>query len=222
MRWILLSSLALLGGYYLCRVAPLADAPPEPVPGTSLAATLARSGAEASREGRDGDARALLRKATELEPESALLRANLERAEARALKEGWRRALLLATAGGGALFLAGAIRGARDRRRLAALRVLGEPRLEIGPATERAELAIPLNAAPGCLVRRHPLTIVWSSAQHGRHMKSRPPARARGAEIAVTLDANRLGRLRAHPGFWRAFLYLGKTQVGEATARVLA
>ena len=67
---------------------------------------------------------------------------------------------------------------------------------------------------------RHPLTIVWSSARHGKHMKSQPPVEADGRKAVVRLDGKRLERLRSFPGEWKGFLYLDGRPVGEATARV--
>jgi len=217
MRLFLLSSLALLWGHYLLFVAPPPAAPLASVGGEGLAARL---NDDAARSRHAGDALALLEKAAELAPGHPAIAANLEAARARALDAAWRRILLPASALLGTLLLAGAVRRRRDRRRLRAIRVLGEPHLAIGAAEERALFRLPLNRSPGRLVRRHPLTIVWSSAAHGRHMKSRPPARLRDGAIEVTLDRDRLARLRACPGAWRAFLYLGETRVGEATARV--
>ena len=69
-------------------------------------------------------------------------------------------------------------------------------------------------------MRRHPLTIVWSCAGQGKHMKSRPPVRVEGRALKVRLDKDRIERLRRHPGDWKGFLYLGKTPVGETAARV--
>jgi hypothetical protein len=51
-------------------------------------------------------------------------------------------------------------------------------------------------------------------------MKSRPPAEAKGRKLRVELEGKRLERLRRFPGEWKGFLYLGKTQVGKAGARV--
>ena len=69
-------------------------------------------------------------------------------------------------------------------------------------------------------MRRHPLTIVWSSAGHGKHMKSQPPVKVDGDSATVELDEDRLDRLRRYPGDWNGFLYLGRTQVGRAAAKV--
>jgi len=119
------------------------------------------------------------------------------------------------------LVLAWGARGARDHARLARVRLRGDPWFVIARESDRAELPLRFSEPLGCLIRRHPLTIVWSSARHGKHMKSRPPVDARGNALTVKLEGERLERLRRYPGEWRGFLYLGKTQVGEAAARVV-
>ncbi|MGH7163173.1 MAG: hypothetical protein ACREID_06800, partial [Planctomycetota bacterium] len=81
-------------------------------------------------------------------------------------------------------------------------------------------MALRFNEPVDRLLARHPLTVVWSSAAHGKHMKSRPPVEGKGAEWNVVLEGDRLERLRRCPGAWRGFLYLGRSPVGEAAARV--
>ena len=115
---------------------------------------------------------------------------------------------------------AGTWRRIRDRFRLGRTHVRGEPWVRIDGKTKKAELNLHFTEPVGCLLRRHPLVIVWSSAQHGKHMKSRPEASAKGATLRVPLKGHRLNELRRYPGDWKAFLYLGKTPVGRAAARV--
>ena len=76
-----------------------------------------------------------------------------------------------------------------------------------------------LNTQPG-LLDRHPLTVVWSSARHGKHMKSRPPLELDGRKAVIRLDGERLERLQRYPGEWKGFFYLDGREVGEAVARV--
>jgi len=221
---ILVAGLLGLSGYYLVRVAPLASARPVAVQpdGEELsAATLNNEGVRLAREGRDADALLYLRRAHDFRPLDPVYASNVARQEARMRKEALAHVLF---AGGGIvllLLLAWGARGARDHARLARVRLRGDSWFVIPREGDRAELPLRFSEPLGCLVRRHPLTIVWSSARHGKHMKSRPPVDARGNALTVKLEGERLERLRRYPGEWKGFLYLGKTQVGEAAARVV-
>jgi hypothetical protein len=109
----------------------------------------------------------------------------------------------------------------RDGAKLSRVRVAGDPWFLIPNEGDKAELEVRFSEPLDGLVRRHPLTIVWSSARHGKHMKSRPPVEAAGKALKVRLEGERLERLRRYPGEWKGFLYLGRTPVGETAARVI-
>jgi len=225
---ILVAAVLGLWGYYLSLVAPLDSAVPVAVAaqGDDLsAASLNNEGVRLARAGRDADALAYLKRARDFRPLDAVIARNAVRQEARVKKAGWARVLalgtLLATLD---LLFAGlwhGVRGARDRARLSNLRLAGDPWFLIPREGDRADLSLRFSAPLDGLVRRHPLTIVWSSARHGKHMKSRPPAEAQGCALKVKLEGERLERLRRYPGEWKGFLYFGRTQVGEAAARVI-
>lgn len=221
---VLVVAVAGLWGYYLVQVEPLDSTPPVMVEedGEEIsAATLNNEGVRLARIGRQADALEYLERARDFRPLDPAIARNAARQEALVRKAGWRRALAGGTAAALLALLARGISGVRDRARLSRVRVKGDPWFVIPREGDRAELALRFSEPLGCLVRRHPLTIVWSSARHGKHMKSRPPVEAEGRELTVKLEGERLERLRRYPGEWRGFLYLGKTQVGEAAARVV-
>ena len=188
------------------------------------AATLNNTGADLARRGRANDALAYLERARDFRPGDETIASNVARWDAAVAKRRWEEALERLTTilgillGGGWTFVGA--RAARDRLRLRRLRLRGDPWIRIEPADREAELPLRFSEPVGGLVRRHPLTIVWSSARQGKHMRSRPPVRVRGKKCTVQLNEDRIDRLRRHPGDWRGFLYLGKTQVGETAARV--
>ncbi|MHC4971816.1 MAG: hypothetical protein ACYTG3_05755 [Planctomycetota bacterium] len=225
---ILISTLGGLWVYFAVEVAPQDATPPVAVQadGEKLsAATLNNEGVRLDREGRRGDALAYLERAHQFRPRDAVIAGNVEHQRARVAKRGWARVLA-----GGTLFVilfVGAttffriVRWVRDRARLARIRLRGDPWLRIEKREKAAEMPLRFTEPVGPLLRRHPLTIVWSSAKHGKHMKSRPPVRADGRAVTVRLDHDRLERLRRHPGDWKGFLYLGRTAVGETAARVV-
>jgi hypothetical protein len=225
---ILLAAVAGLWGYYAVEVAPRDDAPPAALrtDGEEMsAATLNNEGVRLARAGREGDALEYLHRARDFRPHDPVLTRNASRMEARIAKAGWARVLWPLTS---ALLLDllfvglwHGVRGARDRSRLARMRVRGDPWFLIPREGDRAELPLRFSEPLDGLVRRHPLTIVWSSACHGKHMKSRPPVEAKGAALTVKLEGERLERLRRYPGEWKGFLYFGRTPVGEAAARVI-
>ncbi len=225
---VLVPAVLGLWGYYLAAVRPLDSAAPVAVhaDGDDLsAATLNNEGVRLARAGRDGDALAYLKRARDFRPLDPVVARNAERQEARVKKAGWARILaFLTTAAILDLFLAGlwhGVRRVRDRARLARVRLAGDPWFLIPREGEKAELALKFSEPLDGLVSRHPLTIVWSSAAHGKHMKSRPPVAAEGRGLTVKLEGDRLERLRRYPGDWKGFLYFGRTPVGEAAARVV-
>jgi len=228
LTFVLVPAVLGLWGYYLAEVEPLDGAPPVAVAsaGEEISAeTLNNEGVRLSRAGRPGDALAYFRRAHDFRPLDPAIAANLARETARLKKEGWARALALGTAAAilDLLFVGlwHAWRGARDRARLSKLHLAGDSWFVIPRDGDRAELPLRFSEPLDGLVTRHPLTIVWSSARHGKHMKSRPPVTAQGRGLVVRLDGERLERLRRYPGDWKGFLYFGRTQVGEAAARVI-
>lgn len=225
---ILVPAVLGLWGYFLAAVAPLDSAPPVAVQaqGDELsAASLNNEGVRLARAGRNGDALEYLRRARDFRPLDPAIAGNAERQEARVKKAGWARTLGLATAITLLeLVLAGlwhGVRRVRDRARLGKLRLAGDPWFLIPREGDRAELALRFSEPLDGLVARHPLTIVWSSAAHGKHMKSKPPVAACGRGLTVKLEGERLARLRRYPGDWKGFLYFGRTPIGEAAARVI-
>jgi hypothetical protein len=231
---ILVPAVLGLWGYFLAEVAPLDGAAPVPVredegtrgPAPDLsAATLNNEGVRLARAGRQGDALEYLKRARDFRPLDPVIARNAARQEARVKKAGWARVLGLTTLFAVLdLLVAGiwhVVRRLRDRERLHRLRLSGDPWFVIPREGDRAELPLRFSEPLDGLVRRHPLTIVWSSARHGKHMKSRPPVAAEGRGLTVKLEGERLERLRRYPGDWRGFLYLGRTPVGEAAAKVI-
>ncbi len=225
---ILVPAVLGLWGYFFAAVAPLDSAAPVAVgaEGDDLsAATLNNEGVRLARDGREGDALEYLKRARDFRPLDPVIARNAERQEARVKKAGWARTLGLATAITFLeLVLAGlwhGVRRIRDRARLAKIRLAGDPWFLIPREGDRAELALRFSEPLDGLVARHPLTIVWSSAAHGKHMKSKPPVAASGRGLTVKLEGERLERLRRYPGDWKGFLYFGRTPIGEAAARVI-
>ncbi|MHC4548204.1 MAG: tetratricopeptide repeat protein [Planctomycetota bacterium] len=225
---ILISALAGFWIYYAAEVAPAADAPPVKVKadGEELsAATLNNEGVRLDRQGRPADALAYLERAHAFRPRDPTIAANYARQQARVAKRGWHRVLAGSTLAVVLFVLTTSVwrfvRWTVDRARLARLRLRGDPWIRIDPGEKAAELPLRFSEPVGPLLSRHPLTIVWSSARHGKHMKSRPPVKTEGRACKVRLDRDRLTRLRRYPGDWKGFLYLGKTPVGETAARVV-
>jgi len=225
---ILVSALGGLWVYFGIAVSPRDDAPPIAVPVAHQdelnAGTLNNAGVRLRLQGRAWDALAYFERAHSFRPQDGVIAANVERQRAGIAKQGWLRALI-----GGSVawlvfaFFGGILRTARrvrDHFRLTRLRLRGDPYVRIRSDMRTAELPLRFSERVCGLMRRHPLTIVWSCAGHGKHMKSRPPVKVRGHEATVRLDGDRLDRLRRYPGEWNGFLYLGKTQVGRAAAKV--
>ena len=130
-------------------------------------------------------------------------------------------AILLAALAGRRARSAHAVRGPAARCGGCACR--GDNWFRIRPEDETAQLPLRFNRDVGRPARPAiPLTVVWSSARHGKHMKSRPPVetrrQARGDPAPRQGAASR--RLRRYPGDWKGFFYLDGREVGNATARV--
>ncbi|MGQ0612623.1 MAG: hypothetical protein ACT4PV_02575 [Planctomycetaceae bacterium] len=220
---ILLSALAALWIHFAVAVAPRASPPPSPLAAEQdelSAASLNNKGVAASRAGRSADALAFFERARDFRPDDPVIARNLEATRARIERTAWLRVLVAGSVALAGLGLLGAVRAARAAGQLARIRLRGEPFVRVEPGARRVELPLSFNEPVGRFLARHPLTVVWSSAVHGKHMKSRPPARAREREVTVALEGERLDRLRRHPGDWKGFLYLGRTPVGAAALRV--
>ena len=224
---ILITGLIGLWGYFFVEISPRNSRRPVAVKtgGEELsAATLNNAGVSDDKRGMYGDAVAYFERAHDFRPRDEVIATNLGRAKARLAKRGWARALGVTTVlavlwfGFSSIFRAG--RWMRDHARLSRVRLRGDPWVHIPRESSDAEIPLRFSAPVDGLVRRHPLTIVWSSASCGKHMKSRPPVKVDGREAVIKLDEERIERLRRYPGDWKGFLYLGKTPVGEAAARV--
>jgi hypothetical protein len=189
------------------------------------AASLNNTGVRLFRQGRPADALAYVERAGQFRPEDPVIRANVERLDARVARRGWRRVLIPGSAAAVLLLLLSSIwhvqRSVRDHSRLGRVRLRGEPWFRIPSGSDETELALRFSEPVDRLLERHPLQIVWSCASFGKHMKSRPPVDAEGKRCTVRLNRKRLDQLRRFPGDWKGFLYLGKTPVGETTARVV-
>ncbi|MEE8106883.1 MAG: hypothetical protein V3T86_15220 [Planctomycetota bacterium] len=189
-------------------------------------AGLNNEGVRLAGEGRAEDALVYLERARDFSPEHPVIRANVDKQETRVWKDAFEQVLVAGTVimgvlfGGGTIFTA--FRALAEKRRLKRLHLCAEPALTIRPGQTHANFTLPFNR-PLCrgLLRRNPLTIVWSCSGQGKHMKSRPPVKVSGQRLEVKLDRDRVERLRRYPGNWRGFLYLGNTPVGEAVARVI-
>ncbi len=219
LTWVLVPALLALWGWFALAVAP-GDARRPLAIEAGPASELNNAGVMLDRQGRAGDALAHFRRAHDFRPLDPVIGRNVERQRLRVERRGWLRFLVPASAAALVLLLLRALRGIADRARLRGLRTRGEGFVRILPGDVRADLPLRFNAPVDGLLSRHPLTVVWSCAGQGKHMKSMPPVDARGDHATIRLDGERVKRLQRHPGEWRAFLYLGKTAVGEAAARV--
>ena len=227
----LLTVLLTLWAWFVVEVAPQDSRRSRPVPvDTGLATdaptaeTLHNAGVEAEHGGRTGDATLYFQRAHQFRPLSSVYSVAYERSVARAQKRAWVRFLVPATALT-ILFLAFAtlrsvVRRISDRRRVRKLQIRGDNWIRIRSDEETASFPLQFNRQLGRILKRHPLTVVWSSARHGKHMKSTPPVETQGRQATLRLDATRLERLRRYPGDWKGFFYLDGHEVGNATARV--
>ena len=224
---ILITAMASLWGYFAVEVAPRDSSSPVRVEsdGDELsAATLNNEGVRLDRSGQRGDALAYFDRAHDFRPRDGIIATNVSRAEARLAKRGWGRLLAISSVLSmlwfGASSIYRFIRWIRDASRLHRMHLKGVPWFHIPEKAETSELALRFSEPVTGLIKRYPLTVVWSSAAHGKHMKSKPPVEANGRTATVKLDETRLERLRRYPGEWKGFFYMGKTPVGEAAARV--
>jgi len=225
--WIILTALAALWIYFGTTVEAADRSHPVHVAerGEGLSAsTINNEGVRLYRNRRYGDAVAHFERAHDFAPSKRVYIDNLERARNRRRYDAWENLLGPATGLSILLFVASTFAGVigrrRRRRALKRLRLRGDPWIDVSPEDKQAELSLKFTEPVSNVVRDHPLTIVWSSSAHGKHMKSKPPVVVDGKKARVKLDGPRLERLRRYPGHWKGFLYLGKTQVGEAVARV--
>jgi hypothetical protein len=227
---ILLTALVALWAWFAIEVAPRdSRVPRRPIAvaaevDETTAESLYNIGVALNRQGRPADALAYFERARSFRPLEPSFARAVERQEARLAKRAWIRFLVPATLVVLVVLVVGAVRGLfrrhRDRRLLRRLRLRGRNRFRVGPRDESAEFSLKFNHDLGRLLDQHPLTVVWSSSRHGKHMKSRPPVEAEGRRAVLRLDAERLDRLREYPGDWKGFFYLDGREVGEAVARV--
>jgi len=229
MRMILCTTLAALWVWFAIDVAPRDARAPRPVAvaakaDETSAETLHNIGVSLDRSGRPADALAYFERAASFRPLEPAFAEAAAHQRARLAKRAWIRFLVPATLLVLAVLLVGGVRslarGHRDRRLLRRLRLRGRNRIRVRATDESAEIPLQFNHEPGALLDRHPLTVVWSSASHGKHMKSRPPVEVDGRSAVLRLDRERLGRLQRYPGEWKGFFYLDGREVGEAVARV--
>ncbi|MEM8884343.1 MAG: hypothetical protein AAGD14_09755 [Planctomycetota bacterium] len=233
MRTLLTISLTMLIAlwcWFAFAVAPVParGAAPQPVMVLDgeqervTAEALHNEGVALNRAGRPGDALLYFERAVSFRPLNETYRASAQWQRARLERRAWLRFLVPASALTLLLGFVASVRGAfrrhRERRALRGLR--GDGWTRIGRGDDEAELNVRFNEEVEPLLARHPLTVVWSSARHGKHMKSRPPVETMGRKAVIRLEGERLERLQRYPGEWKGFLYLDGHEVGEAVARV--
>jgi len=226
---VLITAVAALWVWFAIAVGPQDAHRPsriiteKPLQGIS-AVSLHNEGVSLNEQGKPGDALLYFERARDFRPMDAQLIASYEQQRAFIAKRAWARVLVPSTLLVLVISAVAGVRGfvmrRRDRHALGRLRLRGGRWFHIRPSAEQAELKFRFNHDIRRVLERHPLTIVWSSARHGKHMKSRPPVEANGRKAVVRLDGKRLERLRKFPGDWKGFLYLDGRPVGEATARV--
>jgi len=226
---VLITAVAALWVWFAVAVGPQDTRLPrritteEPLEGIS-AVSLHNEGVTLNERGQPGDALLYFERAHNFRPLDNVIAASYERQQAIVAKRAWGRVLAPATLLALVVAFVAGVRGwivrRRDRLVLRRLRLRGGRWFRIRSGASEAELKFRFNHDIDRVLKRHPLTIVWSSARHGKHMKSRPPVEASGRNAVVRLDGDRLDRLRQYPGEWKGFLYLDGRPVGEATARV--
>ena len=227
--WIFVSALLGLWGYFGAVIdelpTPTLQKVAEREPYVE-AAKLNNQGVDRRYRGGRGhlDALNYLERARDFAPDHPVITANYESQRARVKQKAWEIALgTMSAVGLGALFVLHMIaraRGWRDRKRLRRLRLGGVRTVDIDPATEEAKLELQFSEAPRGLLRRHPPSVVWTCAEQNKHMKSRRSVRVKGRDCRIHLDKKKVKQLLQYPGKWRCILRLGKTEIGEAKARV--
>ena len=221
---LLFAAMLTLWAWFLIEVAPRDSRRVRPVAEETAAAELHNEGVRLDRQGRRADALLYFERAHRFRPLTPAYEVSYKRQEARVAKRAWMRFLIPATAFTILFSVIAVLRGwahaLRDRCALRRLRLRGENWFRIRPEDHTAQLPLRFNREVGRLLARHPLTVVWSSARHGKHMKSRPPVETEGKRAILRLDEERIERLRRYPGDWKGFFYLDGREVGKATARV--
>ena len=226
---VLITAVAALWLWFAVAVAPHDSRRPRAVQVVETeagvtAASLHNNGVLLHRQGRHGDALLYFERAHAFRPLDITYARSHARQQSYIAKRAWVRVLLPLTLLALVAGIVGGVRRVilrrRDRRRLRGLRLRGDNWFRIREKDETAEMKLRFNQDVDGVLGRHPLTIVWSSARHGKHMKSRPPVEAKGRRAVVKLNGERLERLRRFPGEWKGFLYLDGQAVGETTARV--
>ena len=224
---ILVSALVGLWGYFGSVVAEAPTGRPVRVAaaaGGADAGTLNNTAVGLFEQGRHADALAYFRRAQEFRPGDGTIATNYRWQDARVRRVAWEHVLGALTALALLLLFGGhawrGVRRWRDRSLLRRLRVSGPGVVEIGPGTREAELELRFSEPVGRIARRHRPNVVWTCAAHNQHMKSRRSIKVKGRECRVKLDREKVEQLRRFPGRWRCILRLGKTEVGEAVARV--
>ncbi|MHC4959087.1 MAG: hypothetical protein ACYTGN_12005 [Planctomycetota bacterium] len=227
--WIFVSALLGLWGYYGAVIDELPTPSLERVAEREPyveAAKLNNEGVERRYRGGRGhlDALNYFERASDFAPDHPVITANYESQKNRVREKAWEIALgTLSTVGLGVLFLLHVFargRRWRDRSRLRRLRLGGLRTVDIPSGTKEAELELQFSEAPKGLLRRHPPSVVWTCAEQNKHMKSRRSVKVKGRDCRVRLDSKKVKQLLQYPGKWRCILRLGKTEVGEASARV--
>ena len=226
---ILFTAVATLWIWFVVAVAPLDSRRPRPVQVIETesgvtAASLHNRGVSLHRQGQHGDALLYFERAHSFRPLEATFEQSYARQQSYIAKRAWARVLIPLTLLAIVLMIVMGVRRTvlrrRDRRRLRGLRLRGDNWFRIRAKDKSVDMKLRFNHEVEGVIGRHPLTIVWSSARHGKHMKSQPPVETSGRHALVKLDGERLQRLRRFPGEWKGFLYLDGQSVGEATARV--
>jgi len=224
---ILVSALVGLWGYFGSVISEAPTGRPVRVAanaGDADAGTLNNTAVGLFEQGRHADALAYFQRAHEFRPGAGTIKTNYQWQRARVRRAAWEHALGILTTVA-VLFLFGGhawrgVRRWRDRSLLRRLKVFGAKLVEIGPDTREAELELRFSEPVGRVARRHRPNVVWTCAAHNQHMKSRRSIKVKGRGCRVKLDKKKVEQLRRFPGLWRCILRLGKTEVGEAGARV--
>lgn len=228
LTWILVPGLIALWTYFGSEIDRPADRPvrvaADAAQGETDAGTLNNRGVTLFEQGDHADALAYFERAHQFRPDAQLIEKNYRGQLVRVRREAWERALVLLTIVAVVLLFFGHTwRGARcvrDHRRLKRLRLHGGRRVHVGPDTKEEQLDLRFNESVDGLARRHPPSVVWTCSEQNQHMKSRRSVKVKDRDCTITLDRKKIKQLRRYPGHWRCIVRLGKTEVGEAAARV--